>query len=180
MYDKMKIHGLLKLIILLALCPIQLYSQKETFTIEEYGIKDSNFQNELYSVLFSDTIFGSKKSSQYFFAMRYDTNFVHVDYRTGKNFSAHFNIFELMDGSDVLKVTNIGKKVIGYFYIKDIPCFILNSTQHDFVLQYLIPLNKKRVFTFWNHPPNVGGFIDVYMNILPNQKIEIVRILRCE
>jgi len=180
MYNKIKIHKWLKVVFFSTLLPMQLYAQQmeqATFTLEEYSIKDSNFYNDLCSVLFSNTIFNIR--SNYFFAMRYDTNAVHIGDETRDTFSANFLVFNLMDGSTILHVTKNGKAVIGYFYIKNMPCFILNSTQHDFILQYLIPTDKKKQFTFQNRYSE-GGFTSVYMNVQPNGKIEVVRVFKCE
>ena len=181
MTDKTKIHRLLIIGGLLLMCSVQLYSQRSkqvSFTLGEYSIKDSNFYNELCTILFSDTIFG-RMAPWRFLAMRYDTNFIHTDYEKGGTFSANFNIFDLMDGGDILHTTKSGKGVIGYFCIKGMPCFILNSTQQGFVLQYLIQTDKKRRFTF-RDLRSEGGYTSVYMNILPNKKIEVVRVFSCD
>ena len=90
------------------------------------------------------------------------------------------NIFDLIDEADILGATDAGKKAIGYFYIKDMVCFILEPTQTDFISQYLILTCKKRRFKIHDSFPSVGGFTSVYMNILSNGKIEVVRILRSE
>jgi len=180
MLGKIKISKLLKVVVFLVLLPLQLYAQQKertTFILEEYSIKDSNFYNDLCSVLFSDTIFDTR--GNYFFAMEYNTNAVHIDDETEETFSANFTVFDLMDGNTILHVTKNGKGVIGYFYINNRPCFILNSTQNDFIFQYLMPADKKRRFTFRERAVE-GGFTDVYMNILPNGEIEIVRVLKCE
>lgn len=151
-----------------------------TFTLKEYAIKDSSFYNELCSVLFSDTVFGSQILSIHAFAMCYDTTIKQFDYLTGENFSASFNVSGLIDEAGILSATDAGKKAIGYFNIKDKVCFILKPTQTDFISQYLILSNKKRLFKFYDSLPVVGSSPDVYMNILSNGKIEVLRILRYE
>jgi hypothetical protein len=166
-------------VLIIILLPMQTYSQT-TFTLKEYAIKDSSFYNELCSVLFSDTAFGDRASPKYVFAMHYDTTTIHIDYLTEETFSADFNIFDLIDEADILGATDAGKKAIGYFYIKDMVCFILEPTQTDFISQYLILTCKKRRFKIHDSFPSVGGFTSVYMNILSNGKIEVVRILRSE
>jgi hypothetical protein len=152
----------------------------KTFTLKEYAIKDSSFYNELCSILFSDTVFGSQVLSIHAFSMCYDTTIKQFDYLTGENFSASFSVFGLIDEANILSATDEGKKAIGYFYIKDMVCFILKPTQTDFISQYLILTNKKRLFKFYDSLPVVGGSSDVYMNILSNGKIDVVRILRSE
>jgi len=176
--------------VFLALFPIQLYSQQMeieqvTFTLEEYSIKDSNFYNDLCSVLFSSSLFDPNPTGNYSSAMCYDTNAAYIDYevrekKIGKKkkreiFSANFRIFSLMNGAEVLHVTKNGKRIIGYFCIENMTCFILDSTQQDFILQYLMPIDKRRQFTVWNIGGE-SGYIDVYMNIQPDWKIEVVKI----
>ena len=190
MYNKIR----LLMVLLLTLFAMQIYSQQikqTTFTLEEYKIKDTVFYNELCTVLFSDTVFGTKTylewhtkklHNRFYFAMSgYDTNFVHIDDETDETFSANFNIFQLMDGHAILGATKEGKGVIGYFYIlnKNMICFILDLTHSDFVHQYFTPTKRRRQFTIQDWFV-FGGFTDVYMNILPNNKIEIVRIFRSE
>lgn len=195
MYDKIKIHRLL-MVLLLTLFSMQIHSQKNkqiTFTLQEYKIKDINFYNELSTVLFLDTVFGTKAylewhtkilHNRFYFVMHYDTNAVHVDYETEGIFSANFNICKLIGKGDILSMIKNGKGIIGYFYImnKNMICFISDSTHSDFVQQYLISTNKKRKFTFSESSDflYIGGFTDVYMNILPNNKIEIIRVFRDE
>jgi len=163
--------------------PKQIYSQQnkqESFTAVEYSINDSSFYNELCAILFSDTIFTAKEPSKYFFAMHYDTSSTYTDFiQKEQKFSANLNIFEIMTGS-LFRVTNAGKDVIGFFYINFIPCFILNSTQPDFITEYLTPTDTKREFKLWDFFPIIGGFTDVYLNILSNKKIEIVKVFRYE
>jgi len=164
-------------VLIITLLPMQVHSQT-TFTLKEYAIKDSSFYHELSSLLFSDTVFGSK--SKYTFIMRYNTTTVHTDYLTDQQFSANFNIANLMDGQSILGATGIGSKVTGFFYIREMTCFISKSTQTDFVDKYLAPTNNERQFKIYDSFPSVGGFTDVYMNILSSGKIEIVRIIRTE
>jgi len=178
------------MVVLLSLFSIKIYSQKinqTTFTLKEYKIKDSIFYSELCTVLFSDTAFGTdtywytKKSlSRFFLAMKYDTNTVSVDEEIRETFSANFLVFNLIDGNSILWATKNGKGVIGYFYIKkDVICFILDKTNSDFIQQYLIHTNKKRRFAF-SDTHSFGGSTGVLMNILPNSKIEIIRVFKCD
>jgi hypothetical protein len=163
----------------MTLLPIQVYSQTR-FTLQEYAIKDSSFYNDLCSILFSDTVFSSKLNSYRYLGMIYDTTNNHYDYLTDKTFYAPLNIFELMDGSAILRATNKGKEAIGYYDIENRICFILKSTQIDFINQYFILTGKKKQFKFYDSFPCVGGFTDVYMDIFPSEKIKVIKVLKSE
>jgi hypothetical protein len=150
--------------------------KKHSFVLQEYAIKDSSFYNDLCSVIFSDTVFSSKLNSYRYLGMSYDTINNRYDYLTEETFYAPLNIFELIDGS----VTKIGKEAVGYYYIENKICFILKSTQIDFINQYFIPTGKKKQFKIYDSFPNVGGFTDVYMDILLSGKIKVIKVLRSE
>jgi hypothetical protein len=149
--------------------------KKHSFALQEYAIKDSAFYNDLCSILFSDTVFAKLNSYRYL-AMSYDTINNRYDYLMKETFYAPLNIFELMDGS----VTKTGKEAIGYYYIENKICFILKSTQIDFINQYFISTDKKKQFEIDDSFPNVGGFTDVYMDILPSGKIKVIKVLKSE
>ena len=163
----------------MTLLPIQVYSQTR-FTLQEYAIKDSSFYNDLCSVLFSDTVFSSKLNSYRYLGMIYDTTNNHYDYLTNETFYAPLNIFELMDGSAIIHITKKGKEAIGYYRIENRIFFILKSTKIDFINQYFIPTGQKKQFKFYDSFPCVGGFTDVYMDILTRDEIKVIKILRSE
>ncbi|GHU86553.1 hypothetical protein FACS1894153_3850 [Bacteroidia bacterium] len=164
---------------IIILLPMQVYSQTK-FTLQEYAIKDSSFYNDLCSVLFSDTVFSTKLNSYRYLGVSYDTINNRYDYLTGETFYAPLNIFELMDGSDIIRTTKAGKATTGYCYIENKICFILKSTQIDFINQYFILTDKKKQFKFYDSFPCVGGFTDVYMDILPSGKIKVIKVLKSE
>lgn len=170
----MRIRNLIAILLLSVRC----FSQT-TFTLKEYTLNPSFYQ-DLCSVVFSDTVYGADISSVLAFAMYSDTLIKHYDYFTGEYFSASFCISDLIDELSILSATDAGRKAIGYFYLKDKICFIIALNRINSMSEYLSITDKKKEFVISDPSPSIGGVADVYMNILPKGRIDVVRILRYE
>lgn len=165
-------------LIAILLLSMQCFSQT-TFTLKEYTLNPIFYKN-LCSVVFSDTIYGTDISSVLAFAIYSDTLIKQYDYMTGEYFSASCCISGLIDELSILSATNAGKKVIGYFYLKDKICFIIALNRINSISKYLSITDKKKEFGISDSIPSIGGAADVYINILPTGCIDVVRILRYE
>ncbi|MDR0970922.1 MAG: hypothetical protein LBM25_00880 [Bacteroidales bacterium] len=150
--------------------------EKHILRIKEYKLKDSSLYDELNSILFSYSIF--KNQSIYFLALRYDTTF--TNYVTGEKINASLNIFDIIDNAHLLSITNNGAEILGYFYINNVVCFMLNPIEKAFLSKYFISTNKYQNFKIEDSFSCTGGSTDIYMNITINNKIKIEKIILSE